>query len=279
MGFAGMAVGAAMAGMIPICEFMTFNFSMQAIDQVLACLLIKVINSAAKTYYMSSGKVKVPIVFRGPNGPSVAVAAQHSQCFAAWYSSCPGLKVLAPYSSEDARGLLKAAIRDENPENEIMYGATFSVPDIALDKDFLIPIGEAKIERVGTDVTLVSFSRALQPTLQAAAALEKEGISCEVINLRTLRPLDSQTVINSVKKTHHVVTIESGWPQCGVGSEISALMMECRIITEAFDYLDAPLLRVCHADVPMPYATILENAAYVQVEDVIRTVKKILNVR
>lgn len=254
MGFTGLAVGAAMAGLKPICEFMTFNFSMQAIDQV--------VNSAAKTHYMSSGKVAVPIVFRGPNGAAAGVAAQHSQCFAAWYASVPGLKVVSPWSAEDARGLLKSAIRDPNPvivlENEIMYGQTFQVSDEVMDHDFLIPFGKAKIERQGKDITIVSHSRAVGDSLAAAELLEKEGISAEVINLRSIRPLDINTIIQSVKKTHRLITVEGGWPQFGVGSEICAQIME----SEGFDYLDHPVERVAAADIPVPYATQLEKATF-----------------
>ena len=225
MGFAGIAVGAAMAGLKPICEFMTFNFSMQAIDHV--------VNSAAKTYYMSAGQVPVPIVFRGPNGSALGVAAQHSQCFAAWYSHVPGLKVVSPYSSEDAKGLLKAAVRDPNPvvclENEIMYGVSFPMSQEALSSDFVIPIGKAKIERPGKHITLIGHSRAVQFCLEAAAEMEKQGVECEVINLRTLRPLDEETIINSIKKTNHLVTVEQGWPQYGVGAEIIAKIMESKL--------------------------------------------------
>jgi pyruvate dehydrogenase E1 component beta subunit len=222
MGFAGLATGAAFAGLRPICEFMTWNFSMQAIDHV--------VNSAAKTYYMSGGKINVPIVFRGPNGAAAGVAAQHSQCFAAWYSSVPGLKVLSPYDVEDARGLLKAAIRDQNPvvflENELMYGQSFMVSDAVLDKDFVLPIGKAKIMREGKHVTITAFSRMVGVALQAADELAKDGIHAEVINLRTIRPLDRNAIIQSVKKTNHLVTVEEGWPTSGVGAEIAATVME-----------------------------------------------------
>eukprot|EP01137_Pigoraptor_chileana_P010655 Opistho-2@60511 len=270
MGFAGVAVGAAMAGLRPICEFMTFNFSMQAIDQV--------VNSAAKTFYMSAGQVPVPIVFRGPNGAAAGVAAQHSQCFAAWYSQIPGLKVLAPYSAEDARGLLKAGIRDGNPivflEHELLYGVSFPVSDEALSKDFVLPIGKAKIEREGKDVTVVSFSKAVGHCLDVATALEKEGISAEVINLRSIRPLDTETIVNSVKKTNRLVTVEGGFPQSGVGSEICARIME----SEAFDFLDAPVVRVTGADVPMPYAKNLEALALPQDHNISRAIKRVLGV-
>lgn len=269
MGFAGMAVGAAMAGLKPICEFMTFNFSMQAIDQV--------INSAAKSHYMSAGSVQVPIVFRGPNGASAGVAAQHSQCFAAWYGHCPGLKVVSPYSSEDCRGLLKAAIRDPNPvvvlENELMYGTSFPVSDEAMSENFVIEIGKAKIEKVGKDITLVSHSKMVGLCLEAAEQLANEGVSCEVINLRSIRPLDTETIENSVIKTNHLITVEGGWPMFGVGSEICASIME----GPAFDYLDAPVVRVTGADVPMPYATVLEKNALPQIHDIVLSVRKTLN--
>lgn len=270
MGFAGIAVGAAMAGLRPICEFMTFNFSMQAIDQV--------INSAAKTFYMSAGQVPVPIVFRGPNGAAAGVAAQHSQCFAAWYGHCPGLKVVSPYSAEDAKGLLKSAIRDSDPvvvlENEVMYGSQFEMSEEAMDPDFLIPIGKAKIERVGNHITLVAHSRSVQIALDAAKELEGEGVDCEVINLRSIRPMDTECISNSVKKTNHLVTIEGGWPQFGVGAEIAASVME----GDAFDYLDAPIFRVTGADIPMPYAHLLESNSVPQVQNVVLTVKKSLNI-
>ncbi|KAJ8258316.1 hypothetical protein COCON_G00173280 [Conger conger] len=270
MGFAGIAVGAAMAGLRPICEFMTFNFSMQAIDQV--------INSAAKTYYMSAGLQPVPIVFRGPNGSSAGVAAQHSQCFAAWYGHCPGLKVVSPWNAEDARGLLKAAIRDDNPvvflENELMYGVAFEMSEESQAKDFTIPIGKAKIERQGSHFTLVSHSRCVSFCLDAAAVLAKEGIECEVINLRTIRPLDVEAIEASVMKTNHLITVEGGWPQFGVGAEICARIME----GPAFNYLDAPAIRVTGVDIPMPYAKILEDNSVPQVKDIIFSVKKTLNV-
>uniref|UniRef100_A0A3B5KFA1 Pyruvate dehydrogenase E1 component subunit beta n=1 Tax=Takifugu rubripes TaxID=31033 RepID=A0A3B5KFA1_TAKRU len=270
MGFAGIAVGAAMAGLRPICEFMTFNFSMQAIDQV--------INSAAKTYYMSAGLQPVPIVFRGPNGASAGVAAQHSQCFAAWYAHCPGLKVVSPWNSEDCRGLLKSAIRDDNPvvflENELMYGVPFEMSDESQSKDFVIPIGKAKIERAGSHVTLVSHSRYVGHCLDAAAVLAKEGVECEVINLRTIRPMDVESIETSVMKTNHLLTVEGGWPQFGVGAEICARIME----GPAFNYLDAPVTRVTGVDIPMPYAKILEDNSVPQVKDIIFSVKKMLNV-
>lgn len=267
MGFAGIATGAAMANLRPVCEFMTFNFAMQAIDQI--------INSAAKTFYMSSGIVNVPIVFRGPNGAAAGVAAQHSQCFAAWYSHCPGLKVISPYDSEDCRGLLKAAIRDPDPvvflENELLYGVAYPVDDKVMDKDFVLPIGKAKIQRPGKDVTIVAHSKAVETSLLAAAELAKKGIEAEVINLRSIRPLDSETIFNSVKKTHFLVTVENGWPQSGVGAEICARIME----DETFFHLDAPVWRVCGMDVPMPYAKTLETHALPQVKDVVAAVTKI----
>ncbi|CAK9825691.1 Pyruvate dehydrogenase E1 component subunit beta, mitochondrial [Anthophora retusa] len=267
-GFAGIAVGAAMAGLRPVCEFMTFNFSMQAIDQI--------INSAAKTFYMSAGKVNVPVVFRGPNGAAAGVAAQHSQCFGAWYSHCPGLKVVSPYSSEDAKGLLKAAIRDPDPvvvlENEILYGIQYPMSDEALSKEFLVPIGKAKIERVGKHVTLVAHSKAVEQALEAANELAGKGIEAEVINLRSLRPLDIDTIVQSVVKTNHVLTVEQGWPHCGIGAEISARISE----SEAFYHLDAPVVRITGVDTPMPYAKMLENAALPQTTDIVFAVNKVL---
>ena len=249
IGFTGLATGASFAGLKPIVEFMTFNFSMQAIDHI--------INSAAKTLYMSGGQMGSSIVFRGANGAAARVGAQHSQCFAAWYSQVPGLKVVAPWSGADAKGLLKAAIRDPNPvvflENELMYGATFDVPE---SDDFVLPIGKAKIEREGADVTITAFSRMVGFALEAADMLAAEGINAEVINLRTIRPLDTATIINSVKKTNRIVAVEEGWPQSGVTAEIAAQMME-----HAFDYLDAPVTRVTGEDVPMPYAANLEELA------------------
>ncbi len=255
LGFTGLGVGAAFGGLKPIVEFMTFNFSMQAMDQI--------INSAAKTRYMSGGQMSASIVFRGPNGAASRVGAQHSQCFASWYAHIPGLKVVAPYSAADAKGLLKAAIRDPNPvvvlEHEILYGETFEVPD---DPDFILPIGRAKIERPGDDVTLVAFSRMVGVALQAAELLAADGISAEVINLRSLRPLDTATIIESVKKTNRVVSAEEGWPAAGIGAEIAAVLME-----HAFDDLDAPVARVAGADVPMPYAANLEALALPRPED------------
>jgi pyruvate dehydrogenase E1 component beta subunit len=262
-GFTGVAVGAAFAGLKPIVEFMTFNFSMQAIDQI--------INSAAKTNYMSGGQVRCPIVFRGPNGAAARVAAQHSQCFASWYAHCPGLKVIAPWSSEDAKGLLRAAIRDPNPviflENEVVYGQTFPCP---VSEDFILPIGKAKIERAGSDVTIVAFSICVGYAMQAAEELAKEGISAEVINLRTLRPLDIDTIVASVKKTNRLVSVEEGWPYAGIGSEIAALAME-----HCFDWLDAPMVRVHGADVPMPYAANLEKLALPSVPQVVAAAKRV----
>ena len=262
-GFAGLGVGAAFAGLRPIVEFMTFNFSMQAIDQI--------VNSAAKTLYMSGGQMPAPIVFRGPNGAAARVAAQHSQCFASWYAHCPGLKVVAPYSGEDAKCLLKAAIRDANPviclENELLYGQTFEVPT---DPDFVVPIGKAKVERTGKDVTIVAFSLMVGLALKVSEVLAKEGIDAEVINLRSLRPLDVDAIVASVKKTNRLVSVEEGWPFAGIGSEIAALMME-----HAFDYLDAPVVRVTGEDVPMPYAANLEKLALPQLDKVVAVVKSV----
>jgi pyruvate dehydrogenase E1 component beta subunit len=262
-GFTGMAVGAAMSGLKPIVEFMTFNFAMQAIDQI--------INSAAKTLYMSGGQMGCPIVFRGPNGAAARVAAQHSQCYASWYAHCPGLKVIAPYSAADAKGLLRAAIRDPNPviflENEILYGHKFEVPT---DEDFILPIGRAKIERVGDDVTIVAFSLMVDVALKAAELLDQQGISAEVINLRTIRPLDIETIVASVKKTSRVVSVEEGWPFAGIGAEIAMQITE-----HAFDWLDAPPTRVSGLDVPMPYAANLEKLALPQPNWVVDAVKKL----
>ncbi|EGC28737.1 pyruvate dehydrogenase E1 beta subunit [Dictyostelium purpureum] len=265
-GFAGIGVGAAMAGTRPIVEFMTWNFAMQAIDHI--------INSSAKTHYMSGGKVYNPIVWRGPNGPPTSVGAQHSQCFAAWYGQIPGLKVIAPFSARDHRGLLKAAIRDDNPvvclESELLYNYKFTLTPEEQDKDYLLDIGKAHVEREGTDVTLVSFSRMVANCLEAAEALAKEGISAEVINLRSIRPLDVETIVKSLQKTNRMVTVEEGWAQSGVGAEIAALMME-----HAFDHLDAPVERIAGADVPMPYAMNLENAAMVQTQNIINAAKRV----
>ncbi|XP_054284382.1 pyruvate dehydrogenase E1 component subunit beta, mitochondrial-like [Macrosteles quadrilineatus] len=270
-GFAGIAIGAALAGLRPVCEFMTFNFSMQAIDQV--------INSAAKTFYMSAGLFNVPIVFRGPNGAALGVAAQHSQCFGAWYSHCPGLKVISPYSSEDFKGLLKAAIRDPDPviflENEILYGSEFVMSKEALSEDFVLPIGKAKIERRGKHITIVAHSKAVDTSLNAAKILARQGVEAEVISLRTLRPLDIDTVGKSVMKTNHLISVEEGWPQCGIGSEICARIME----NEVFFHLDSPVVRVTGADVPMPYAKSLERASLPQPNDVVAAAKKVLGVK
>ncbi len=263
-GFTGMAVGAAMNGLRPIVEFMTFNFSMQAMDQI--------INSAAKTLYMSGGQMGCPIVFRGPNGAASRVGAQHSQCFASWFAHVPGLKVVAPWSAADAKGLLRAAIRDPNPivflENEILYGQSFDCPT---DPDFILPIGKAKIERAGTDVTIVAFSIMVGVAMQAAELLAAEGISAEVVNLRTLRPLDTETIIASVKKTNRLVTIEEGWPYAGIGAEVVMQAIE-----HAFDWLDAPPVRVHGKDVPLPYAANLEKLALPQPDWVVAAVKKLL---
>ncbi len=264
-GFAGLAVGAAFGGLKPIVEFMTFNFAMQAIDQI--------INSAAKTHYMSGGQMTCPIVFRGPNGAASRVAAQHSQCYASWYAHVPGLRVLAPWSAADAKGLLKAAIRDPNPviflENELLYGQSFDVPD---DPDFVLPIGKAKIERAGKDVTIVAFSIMVGKALQAAEELAKQGIDAEVINLRSLRPFDTETIVNSVKKTNRLVSVEEGWAFAGIGSELSALMME-----HAFDWLDAPVRRVAGLDVPLPYAANLEKLALPQAENIVEAARAVCN--
>lgn len=266
-GFAGMAVGAAMNGMRPVCEFMTWNFALQAIDQI--------VNSAAKGKYMSGGQLSCPIVFRGPNGASAGVGAQHSQCLAPWIASVPGLLVVAPWSAEDARGLTKAAIRDNNPvvilEHELVYGEAFEVNDKAMDKDFVIPFGKAKIEREGTDITIVAFSKAVGISMKAAAELEAAGISAEVINLRSLRPLDRDAIIKSVKKTNRIITVDESFPMCNIGAEIAAVIME----SEAFDYLDAPLERVSCADVPTPYAHKLEIASQPQVADVVTVAKRV----
>jgi pyruvate dehydrogenase E1 component beta subunit len=262
-GFAGLGVGTAFAGLKPIVEFMTFNFAMQAIDQI--------INSAAKTLYMSGGQVKSSIVFRGPNGAAARVGAQHSQDYSSWYSHIPGLKVIAPYSAADAKGLLKAAIRDPNPviflENEILYGHSFPVPKL---DHYVLPIGKAKVVRPGSDVTIVSFSMGMTYALKAAEELSNDGINAEVVDLRTLRPMDSETVIESVKKTGRIVTVEEGWPQSGIGAEIAA-----RVTAEAFDWLDAPPTRVTGKDVPMPYAANLEKLALPSVADVIAAAKAV----
>jgi pyruvate dehydrogenase E1 component beta subunit len=262
-GFAGLAVGAAFRGLKPIVEFMTWNFAMQAMDQI--------INSAAKTRYMSGGQMSCPIVFRGPNGAAARVAAQHSQDYSAWYAHIPGLKVVAPYSAADAKGLLKAAIRDPNPviflENEILYGKSFEVPAL---EDYVLPIGQARVLREGTDVTLTAHSIAVGLALEAAAALAAEGIFAEVIDLRSLRPLDMASILRSVRKTNACVTLEQGWPQGGIGAEIAA-----RLMAEAFDHLDAPVLRVTGKDVPLPYAANLETLALPTIDDVIQAVKAV----
>jgi pyruvate dehydrogenase E1 component beta subunit len=262
-GFTGMAVGAAMNGLRPIVEFMTFNFAMQAMDQI--------INSAAKTRYMSGGQMGCPIVFRGPNGAASRVAAQHSQDYASWYAHVPGLKVVAPYSAADAKGLLRAAIRDDNPviflENEILYGHSFECP---VDPEFLLAIGQAKIERPGRHVTIVGYSIAVGTALQAAEILARQGVEAEVINLRSLRPLDIGTVVESVKRTNRLVTVEEGWPYAGIGAEVIT-----QVIERAFDWLDAPPVRVAGADVPLPYAANLEKLALPQAEWVVEAVKKI----
>jgi pyruvate dehydrogenase E1 component beta subunit len=262
-GFTGLGVGAAYTGLKPIIEFMTFNFAMLAIDHI--------INSAAKTLYMSGGQMGCPIVFRGSNGAASRVGAQHSQCYASWYAHCPGLKVVAPWSAADAKGLLKSAIRDPNPvvflENELIYGSSFDVPD---DPNFTIPIGKAKVERSGADVTIVTFSIMVGKALEAAEILSTEGIDAEVINLRTIRPLDTEAIVQSVKKTNRLVSVEEGWPVAGMGSEIAAIMME-----QAFDYLDAPVARVHGEDVPMPYAENLEALALPKPEHIVAAVKSV----
>ncbi len=262
-GFTGLGVGAAFDGLKPIVEFMTWNFAMQAMDQI--------INSAAKTRYMSGGQMSCPIVFRGPNGAAARVAAQHSQDYSAWYASVPGMKVIAPYFAADAKGLLKAAIRDPNPviflENEIVYGRSFPVPKL---DDFVLPIGKARVCRPGKDVTIVAYSITVGQALEAAEKLAQDGIDAEVIDLRTLRPLDMDTVIASVKKTNRIVTIEQAWPVCSIGSEVSA-----RVALEAFDYLDAPPMKVSGKDVPMPYAANLEKLALPTVDDLIQAVKAV----
>ena len=262
-GFTGIAVGAAFGGLRPILEFMTFNFSMQAMDQI--------INSAAKTLYMSGGQMGAPIVFRGPNGAAARVGAQHSQDYAAWFMQVPGLRVFMPYSASDAKGLMKTAIRDPNPviflENEILYGRSFDVP--VLD-DFTIPMGKAKVEKVGTDVTLVSFGIGMAHTLAAAEKLAEAGISAEVINLRTLRPMDTETILTSVRRTNRCVTVEEGWPQGSVGSYISSVIMQ-----QAFDHLDAPVITLTGKDVPMPYAANLEKLALVTVDEIVAAARQV----
>jgi pyruvate dehydrogenase E1 component beta subunit len=262
-GIAGLGVGAGFAGLRPIVEFMTFNFAMQAIDQI--------INSAAKTRYMSGGQMGCPIVFRGPNGIAARVAAQHSQCYASWYAHCPGLKVVAPFSGADHKGLLKSAIRDPNPviflEHELVYGESFEIPQ---DPDFLVPIGRARIARPGRDVTITAFSRMVKLALNAAEELERSGLSAEIVDLRSLRPLDLPTVAASVRKTNRIVAVEEGWPFAGIGAEIAALVME-----ECFDWLDAPLKRVTGKDVPLPYAANLEHLAVPQVEDIVAAARAV----
>jgi pyruvate dehydrogenase E1 component beta subunit len=252
-----------MAGLKPIVEFMTFNFAMQAIDQI--------VNSAAKTNYMSGGLVNVPIVFRGPNGAASRVAAQHSQCYASWYAHVPGLKVVAPFSAADAKGLLKSAIRDPNPviflENEILYGQSFDVPD---DADHLVPIGSANVVRTGHDVTIATFSLMVGKALEAAEVLAGEGIDAEIIDLRSIRPLDAETIIASVEKTNRLITVEEGWPMAGIGAEISATVSE-----RAFDFLDAPVMRVGGSDVPLPYAANLETLALPQAETIAEAARKL----
>ena len=266
-GFAGLGVGAAFLGLKPIIEFMTFNFSMQAIDQI--------INSAAKTLYMSGGQMGCPIVFRGPNGAASRVAAQHSQCFASWYAHCPGLKVVAPYSAADAKGLLKSAIRDPNPvvflENELLYGRSF---DVDPDPELCIPLGKAAVVRAGRDITIVAFSIAVDYALKAAEELVNYGIEAEVIDLRTLRPLDTETITDSVMRTHRLVTVEEGWPFAGIGAEICTVICE-----EVFDYLDAPPIRVTAEDVPLPYAASLEKLALPSAEKVVAAVLAIFPIR
>jgi pyruvate dehydrogenase E1 component beta subunit len=262
-GFAGLGVGAAMAGLKPIVEFMTWNFAMQAIDQI--------INSAAKTLYMSGGQIKSSIVFRGPNGAAARVGAQHSQDYSAWYGQVPGLKVVAPYDAADAKGLLKAAIRDPNPvvflEHEMMYGVEFEIPEV---EDWIVPIGKARVRREGTDVTITAHSRMVGLALKAAEELAGEGIEAEVIDLRTIRPLDHATIVESVKKTNRLVTVEEGWGPMGVGAEIVA-----RVIEEAFDYLDAPPLRVHQEDVPLPYAANLEALSLPSVDKIVKAAKAV----
>ena len=262
-GFAGLAAGAAMYGLRPIVEFMTFNFAMQAMDQI--------INSSGKTLYMSGGQIQNPIVFRGPNGAAARVAAQHSQEYSSWYGQVPGLKVVSPWSAADAKGLLKSAIRDPNPvivlENEILYGQSFEVPDT---DDWLVPIGKAKIVRPGSDVTIVGHSICVGKSLEAAKLLAEEGIDAEVIDLRTIRPMDTQTIVQSVQKTNRLVSVEEGWPFAGIGAELAAVMME-----QAFDWLDAPVARVCAADVPLPYAANLEALALPQPDDVAAAAKQV----
>jgi pyruvate dehydrogenase E1 component beta subunit len=262
-GFAGLAVGAAFSGLRPVVEFMTFNFAMQAIDQI--------INSAAKTAYMSGGQVSSPMVFRGPNGAASRVGAQHSQCYAAWYGAIPGLKVVSPYSAADCKGLLKAAIRDPNPvvflENELTYGLSF---EEEYDDDHVVEIGKAKVLREGSDVTIVAFSLVVKYALEAAEELEKQGISAEVIDLRSIRPIDKDTLVNSVKKTHRCITVEEGFPFASIGSEIASILID-----EAFDYLDAPIKKLASVDAPLPYAANLESLALPKTKDIIEAAKEV----
>jgi len=266
-GFTGLGIGAAMAGARPIVEFMTWNFALQAMDQL--------VNTAAKSFYMSGGKITCPITFRGPNGPPTATGAQHSQCFAAWYSSIPGVKVIAPWNCNDSKGLLKASIRDPNPviflESELLYNHKFPLSEEAQSPDYLLPLDKAQIEKVGTDVTIVTFSRLVGEALIAAETLAKDhGISAEVINLRSIRPLDLTTITNSIKKTHRLVTAEEGFPQCGVGAELVALINEY-----VFDYLDAPPERITAADVPMPYSKAIEDLTIPQAHNIVNAVQRV----
>lgn len=262
-GFTGLAIGSAFNGLKPIVEYMTFNFSMQAIDQI--------VNTASKTHYMSGGQINVPIVFRGPNGAASQTAAQHSQDFTSWYSHCPGLKVVSPSNAADAKGLLKSAIRDKNPvvflENEIMYSHKCNVP---IDKNYLVPLGKANIVKEGDDATIISFSLCISKCLEAHKKLKDEGINAEIIDLRTIRPMDKETIINSVKKTNRVVCVEECWPFSGINSELISVIVE-----NAFDYLDAPIIRISSKDVPMPYALNLENACLPQTEDIFKAVKQV----
>eukprot|EP00359_Climacostomum_virens_P001346 CAMPEP_0204897448 /NCGR_PEP_ID=MMETSP1397-20131031/743_1 /ASSEMBLY_ACC=CAM_ASM_000891 /TAXON_ID=49980 /ORGANISM="Climacostomum Climacostomum virens, Strain Stock W-24" /LENGTH=330 /DNA_ID=CAMNT_0052065205 /DNA_START=49 /DNA_END=1044 /DNA_ORIENTATION=+ len=265
-GFTGLAVGASLLGLKPIVEFMTWNFALQSIDHI--------VNSCAKIRFMSAGKVHGSIVFRGINGPSAGVAAQHSQCFAAWYGSVPGLKVVTPYDVTDVLGLLRASIRDPNPvvflENEMMYGKEFEVSDEVAGPDFTLPIGKAHIQRPGKHVTIAAYARMVDISLKAADILAKKGIEAEVINLRTIRPLDRETIVESVKKTNHLVTVEDGWPQSGIGSELCAVIFE----SEAFDYLDAPVERLTSVDAPIAYSKPLEDASFPRVENVVAAVER-----
>ncbi|QPG72866.1 pyruvate dehydrogenase E1, beta subunit [Brettanomyces nanus] len=270
MGFTGLCVGAAFAGLKPVCEFMTMNFAMQAIDQI--------INSAGKTYYMSGGKLPVNIVFRGPNGAAAGVAAQHSQDYSTWYGAIPGLKVISPYSAEDARGLLKAAIRDPNPvvclENELLYGQSFPVSEEALSPDFTLPIGKAQILKEGKDLSIISYTRNLNFCLEAADIVrDKYGLNVEIINLRSIKPMDWDTILKSIIKTKHALTVESGFPAFGVGAEICAQVME----SSAFDYLDSPIVRVTGCETPTPYAKSLEDFAFPDTPTVVRGIEKVMS--